>query len=229
MFSLWRCFLVCTTIVSTNRSENVQVSLSLHTVESRRWCDPAQLALSIGTATLNALLGSGPCRNTAMSCWERSFKTKHTAHGSQVTKSQFVHMLLNSFPWWKPRVFRGARWRWELQGELCVCGALGSPAGWAWGAPAAVTRVPARCHVWHCQDGPGPVKMLHQLHLVPSQVRDVRAACTAPRICAPKPLHLQEGPKRSVAWWQCQLLIWTVAVPGSCHFRSHNKALTPLL
>lgn len=75
-------------------------------MERRRWCAPAPLALSIGTATLNALLGPGPCRNMAVSCWGRGFKKKYTSHGSQVTKSQLVQVLL-LVP--VARVFRGAR------------------------------------------------------------------------------------------------------------------------
>lgn len=57
-------------------------------------------------------------------------------------------------------------------------------------------------------------------------LRGTRGLPALPRGSVPQNLCTSQGPQRSAARWQCQLLVRTVAVPGSHHFRSQNEALT---
>lgn len=190
------------------------------------WSCPA---LSVGIATLNALLGSGPCRNTAMSCWEEALE--QNTHPLEVKWQNPSLFTCFSTAFLGAQGFQQGQVTFRvsaLQGELCVWGAQGSPAGRAWGASAAVTHRP--CSVPRVSHIIARVGMalwtLHQLHLVPLQVRDVRAL---PHRSVLQNLCTSKGPRRSVARWQWQLLVRTVTVPGSHHFTAQNKALTLLL
>lgn len=207
MFSLWRCFLVCT-IVSTKSIENVQGNLSLHTVERRRWCDPAQPALSIGTATLNALLASGPCRPWAVGT-EALGQNTHPVEVKWQNPSLFTCFST---------AFLGARGQGFQRGQvtlrvylcrvslrsLCCCHTR----------PCSVPCV-SQCH---CQDGHGP-----------KNAAPAPLGCEGCLHCPTVLCCKTSAPPKSLGRWPSQLLLRTVTVPDSHHFRPQNKALTPLL
>lgn len=185
---------------------------------------------SLTHASAGALLRSGPCVGRI------SFiKRRYTFHGSGKTAGcSGAPQWLSMVP--VTSVFRRDGWYLEFecrrsstQGEPRARGGSGHPCGVTWQEllwpPAAPSTTPCAPRVtaavavtpW----------MLYRVHSVPYPAEE-HGDCLRSRAVLQN-LSTSRGSRRSLARWQCQLLIRTVTAPASRHFRAHNKVFMPFL